>query len=165
LVNALELLEPGSIGSDPPECPYAPLLGSWEIVSRWFLPDGGTRDADGEWHFSLVLGGYGVEDVIFRKGDPVERRVIGLRCYDSAIQAWRVCSMGPAGGEFVALVARAEDDRIVQEGADLDGRSLQRWTFSEIGSDSFLWRGEESVDGGSTWRLDQEMRARRSAEH
>ena len=161
-MNVLELLKPGWAASNPPECPYSPLLGSWLITSRWFLPDGSTREADAEWHFTLVLGGYGVQDVLYRKGDPPERRGTSLRCYDRAIGAWRVCWMMPAGGEFVTLVARVEDGRIVQEGGALDGSSLQRWTFSEMSGEGFLWQGEGSVDGGSTWTLDQVMRATRS---
>jgi hypothetical protein len=162
-MNALALLEPAVRNASPPDCPFAPLIGSWEVVSRWFLEDGSTRESKGEWHFSWILGGWGVQDVLFEKGAPVDRRGTTLRCYDHDAGAWRVCWMAPAGGEFVSLLATKDADRIVHEGAALDGSSLQRWTFSQMTETSFLWQGESSLDGGSTWRLDQEMRASRWA--
>ncbi|QXD13696.1 hypothetical protein GQ464_009405 [Rhodocaloribacter litoris] len=37
----------------------------------------------------------------------------------------------------------------------------ERWRFTEIAPDSFLRLGEVSKDGGVSWELVQEMRARR----
>ena len=36
-----------------------------------------------------------------------------------------------------------------------------RWSFSEITSDSFLWRGEISANNGASWRVNTEFTAKR----
>lgn len=141
---------------------YGRLIGAWNVVSTVFHPDGAQSSANREWHFAWALGGRAVQDVLFARGAPADRRGTTIRCYDPAIDAWRVVWMAPAAGEYVQLIGRADGDRIVQEGEWLDGRQLERWTFSDITPASFLWRGEMSADGGRTYRLEQEMRAVRS---
>lgn len=129
--------------------------GSWWTARRPRPKANGTS--------AFVLGGFGVQDALYAKGAPVERRGTTLRCYDGAIDAWRVCWMIPADGEFVGLVARVADGKIIQEGGALDGRTLERWTFARIESESFTWQGEQSSDGGVTWRLAQQIAGRRAS--
>jgi hypothetical protein len=139
---------------------YGQFVGSWTIESTWFKRDGAQRTARGEWHFAWILGGCGVQDVLFAAGSPPERRGTTLRCYDTALDAWHITWMHPASGEFVNLLGRKVGERIVQETLPGEARRL-RWSFNEITPTSFIWRGEVSEANGATWFLEQEMHATR----
>ncbi|HEX6988300.1 MAG TPA: hypothetical protein VF282_02435 [Bacillota bacterium] len=69
--------------------------------------------------------------------------------------------MQPASGEFTHLIGRAAPDGILQEVLGTPPGRRERWRFTEITPDSFLWLSKFSVDDGATWAVDQEMRARR----
>ena len=140
---------------------YGQFVGSWHVESTWFGA-AGNRTGTGEWHFAWVLGGRGVQDVLFGKGAPRDRYGTTLRCYDPSLDAWHVAWMCPGHGEFANLVGRRREDRIVQEGRGLEPGRLLRWSFTEITPHSFVWLGEASVDGGATWSLEQEMKATRT---
>ena len=140
---------------------YAFLIGDWEMDSTWYPEEGDLRRAKGEWRSAWILGGRGVQDLLFAKDASPDLYGTTVRCYDHSIDAWRVVWMQPGGGEFVTQIGRRVEDEVVQEGQAIDGSSLQRWTFSEITEDGFRWCAESSRDAGRTWRLDQEMRGRR----
>src|SRR5512146_808249 len=101
---------------------YGQFVGAWEIDATWYGEGGEVRKGKGEWHFGWVLGGRGIQDVLFAAGAPPEQFGTTLRCYDSALDAWHVTWMQPYGGEFVHLVGRRVGDRIVQEGSGSDPR-------------------------------------------
>ncbi len=140
---------------------YGQFVGSWDMDVTWYEQGGGQRKGRGEWHFAWILGGRGIQDVLFGAGAPAHKFGTTLRCYDPAMDAWHVTWMQPYGGEFVHLLGRKVGDRIVQEGIGSDPRRRERWSFTDITPDSFLWIGEVSLDDGATWFLEQEMRATR----
>jgi hypothetical protein len=145
-------------GEDWPDL-YGPLIGSWAVESSFIAADGTTRQVDGEWHFERVLGGMGVQDVLFAVGSPREQYGTSLRVVDPRSGLWHVVWMQPRSGEFVALIGRAEGDRIVHQGHPLDDPKgpLHRWSFTDISETSFSWIGEASPDGGLSWSLEQTM--------
>jgi uncharacterized protein len=57
------------------------------------------------------------------------------------------------------MFARVIRDEIVMERAE--GGELVRWIFSDIHTDTFHWRSERSPGRCRTWRLEQEVDARR----
>ena len=60
------------------------------------------------------------------------------------------------------LTARSVGNEIWVEGLNLNGQSL-RWMFSQITSHSFHGGNFLSGDGGQTWRIQEELEARRMA--
>ena len=143
---------------------YGQFIGSWNIESTWHEKDGGIRKGKGEWYFNWILGGRGIQDVLFAAGASAHQFGTTLRCYDPALDVWHVTWMQPYGGEFVHLIGRKVGNRIVQEGTGSDPRRRERWSFTDITPDSFSWLGEVSFDDGKTWLLEQEMRATRHEE-
>lgn len=131
------------------------------MEATWFNPDGGQHHGKGEWHFAWVLGGRGIQDVLFANGAPSHQYGTTLRCYDPAQGLWNITWMQSYGGEFVNLVGRQMDNRIVNEGVGSDSNRRQRWSFSEIKPHSFLCRGEVFRDETKEWFLEQEMRGYR----
>lgn len=142
---------------------YGRFVGSWDVEATWYEGGEARRRGEGEWHFAWVLGGRGVQDVLYGAGAPPDRFGTTLRCYDPEKDTWHIAWMQPASGEFVYLQGRPVGDDIVQEVLfPVAGGQCERWRFTEIAPDSFRWLGEVSKDGGATWELVQEMRARRA---
>ena len=147
---------------------FGQFVGSWDVDILLYQPDGTTRPLSGEWHFGWVLGGRAIQDVLITRpaGDAAGQAGSTLRAYDPHTDAWWVVWVGPADREFSTLFARQVGDRIVLEGqwtvADggRAGRAFE-WSFSDIAEDRFHWQGRISRDGGQTWRLVEEMHARR----
>lgn len=138
---------------------YGQFIGSWSVDNRSFdEATGGWQQTRRVWRFGWVLGGRGVQDVL--TDVPGGEAGTTVRVYDPRISAWRLSWFGPVGGNYCTLVGRPDGDTILQEGTQTDGRPI-RWIFSDISSTSFHWQGFVSDDGGTTWRLEQEMRARR----
>jgi hypothetical protein len=147
---------------------FGQFVGSWDIEATYF--DHGGRvliTLRGEWHFGWVLEGRAIQDVFItpsreerRAGKPAREYGSSLRMYDARSKTWRVTWFAPVSGAAVDLRARRAGDEIVLEGREAAG-ALHRWVFSDIESDSFVWQGFESKDGGGTWPLVQRMLARR----
>jgi hypothetical protein len=138
---------------------FGQFVGSWDIEGIWYQTDGSRRTGKGEWHFDWILGGTGIQDILFASGAPRHQYGSTYRCYDQTIDAWHITWMQPASGEFVNLIGRRLADTVVCE--SVDTQPHRRWSFTEITRKSFHWLGEVSHDNGHTWFLEQEMRALR----
>jgi hypothetical protein len=148
---------------------YNWLIGDWEADVYDYGPGGAKQVSKGEWHFSWVLEGRAIQDVwvVPRRSDrnpstPPNNNRYGtsIRIYDPKIDAWRVFWFNPVTSDRTELVGRKVGNAIVQQSVAEDG-SFTRWTFEDITTRSFTWRGEFSTDGGRTWHLDAEFLAHR----
>jgi hypothetical protein len=173
----------GLLAADRPHSAYADKLmlfgqfvGSWDLDMLAYPSDGDPRPFIGEWHFGWVLEGRAIQDVLIAKpAAPDQDTPAGLqggmgstlRVYDPRMDAWWVVWAGPVDGEFSTLFARPDGDRIVLEGQWSIGIGTEdkrfRWSFSNITSDRFEWQAHLSSDGGQSWRLVEQMYARRRA--
>src|SRR5262245_55895764 len=120
-----------------------------------------------EWHFAWALGGRAIQDVWTAPSREARERDgsdgewgTTIRCLGPEIDAWRSTWLGPLRNVVMPFIGRQIDDEIVLEGSFEEGVTT-RWIFSEITPDSFSWRNVDSADGGETWTLNQEMKARR----
>jgi hypothetical protein len=138
------------------------LVGTWDCDFGFYLDDGSVRHKRGELLLGWILDGRAVQDVWITYPedgtvDGTKDRTIGtsVRFFDTALKQWRVVFVGPQHNYLVTVQGGSEGDRIVLRGKDADGAQI-RWSFNEMKSDSFVWRGEKSRDGGRTWKLEEE---------
>jgi hypothetical protein len=167
----VEILAPNSRPTDikPDDDLYGFLIGSWELDVVAYPDDGNVTRSTGEAHAARVLDGRAVQDV-FINPDRSERAPDSpkfgnwygttFRYFDPTIRAWHVFWFNPDDGIRAELIGRRRGNEIVQEGHFPDGTPI-RWTFSDITSDSYLWRGECLEPDGITWRLQVKFRAGR----
>ena len=135
-----------------------PLIGSWDMRSVYQKASGERIELGGYVNFGWGLRGTAIVDIF-----AFETGIVGttIRYYDAEND--RICStwICPARNTLIPFLGRAVDDKIVLD-ATLDdprGRRL-RWSFVKIEPEAFSWTGEV-CDDGSTWRLVQEIEAKR----
>lgn len=136
-------------------------VGTWDVAYSALTPAGTWQRFSGELRFGWILDGHAQQDIWISFGSGGARTAgTSVRFYDVKRKVWRVVWIAPTFQTVTLLEGGAEEDRIVLRGADADG-SLLRWSFQDIRADAFLWRGERSRDGGTTWRLEEENHMRR----
>jgi hypothetical protein len=149
---------------------YGWLCGSWDLeVLRYRGVDVSQRDLRGEVHAARVLEGRAVQDVWImprvdeRRGDSdptMNMYGTTLRTWDAATHAWRIAWTNPVRGHYEVQAGGWSGRDILQEGTRPDGTKT-RWTFTEITSNSFRWRGEALYPNASAWTLEAEFLAKR----
>ncbi len=128
---------------------FEKLIGSWEI--DYF--DGNLSHAiKGEWHFSWILEGMAIQDVIIL---PDYEYGTSLRIYNPETHVWDV-AYGYTG-KIIRLEAKKQDDKIVLTFIDDERR---KWVFAEIKDNFFHWQNI-TVKNDGEWHINAEIYARR----
>jgi len=132
------------------------LLQSCQVVK--------TTSSSGEWIFGWVMDGRAIQDLfIIHPSAARKERYIGttLRYFEPKSATWNVTFVDPENGSVATLTGgAAEGGRIVLHSQNKDGKE-SRWSFDEIRPDSWVFRDEETGDGGKTWRLREEDHMKR----
>ena len=143
---------------------FGRFVGIWDGDYTEFSKEGKTTHSTGEWIFGWVMDGRAIQDLfIIDPSAARKERYIGttLRYFEPRSRTWTVTFIDPENGSVATLAGGAvEDDRIVLHGQNKDGRET-RWSFDEIRPDSWVFRDEETSDGGVTWRLREEDHMKR----
>ncbi|MCD7908474.1 MAG: hypothetical protein LUH04_12495 [Clostridium sp.] len=128
---------------------FGKLIGSWQI--NYVEPDN-SRVIKGQWHFSWVLEGMAIQDVIIL---PDYEYGTSLRIFNPHTRAWDV-AYGYTG-KIIRLEARKQGEMIVLTYVDDENR---KWVFTEIGDNQFHWQNV-TVKADGEWHINAEIYAKR----
>lgn len=128
---------------------FGKLIGSWQID---YIDNIVSRVISGEWHFSWILEGMAIQDVIIL---PNFEYGTSLRIYNPNTHAWDV-GYGYTG-KIMRLEAKKQDDKIVLTFVDDEKR---KWVFVEIKDDYFHWQNV-TVKNDDEWYINAEILAKR----
>ncbi|MBS6951933.1 MAG: hypothetical protein KH230_01730 [Enterocloster asparagiformis] len=128
---------------------FGKLIGSWQI--NYVEPDN-SRVIKGQWHFSWVLEGMAIQDVIIL---PDYEYGTSLRIFNPHTRAWDV-AYGYTG-KIIRLEARKQGEMIILTYIDDENR---KWVFTEIGDNQFHWQNV-TVKADGEWHINAEIYAKR----
>jgi hypothetical protein len=132
------------------------LIGAWDVEYTDFSKDGKETHRSGEFIVGWILDGRAIQDywIVYPSGERKDREVYtDLRYYDPKSQTWPSTFIDPEHASVARFTGRIiGDGSIVLDTRDFGGTDT-RWSANEIRPNSFVWREEESLDGGKTWRL------------
>ena len=106
----------------------------------------------GEWHFSWILGGMAVQDVIVLPGFEYGTT---LRVYNPGTHAWDIAYCYT--GKIMRFEARKQGDRIVLTNVEDERR---KWVFAEIQDNYFHWQ-DVMADEDGRWQVYFDLYAER----
>ncbi|MFQ8705018.1 MAG: hypothetical protein ACLR9T_03065 [Thomasclavelia sp.] len=128
---------------------FGKLIGSWKIN---YIDNNNSCKIEGEWHFSWVLEGMAIQDVIIL---PNYEYGTSIRIYNPDTHAWDV-AYGYTG-KIIRLEARKQDDMIVLTYIDDERR---KWVFTKIEDNRFHWQNI-TVKNNGEWHINVDMYAER----
>ena len=149
---------------------YGQFVGDWKAETVEYPEEGNPRHSNWDIRFQWVLEGRAIQDLWITPvrenksigwHEPGNRYSTTIRVYDPKIDAWHIVWVNPPSGTIVRQTGRKIGDEIIQLGDPDSNGHQSRWIYRDITPDSFRWCNEKTVDQGITWKLVQEMRAKR----
>ncbi len=130
---------------------FGRLIGSWKIS---YINNNTSNTSEGEWHFSWVLDGMAIQDVIILH-PPEDELGTTLRVYNPVTHAWDVayCFMG----KIIRLEAKSQDGMIVL--TNIEDKN-KKWVFARIEDNNFHWQ-DVTVKEDGEWHINADLYAKR----
>ena len=150
--------------------PYEIFIGSWDFNWIGHNDDGSTWTVPGEWHFSWILEGRAIQDNwICPKSNlrPSHKYPEGeygttIRFYDFKEDCIKILWIGPILSNLnIFKVTHTKGQIIQNEIMFKDKSEISRWEFKDIEETSFKWEAYISNDNRKTWKMNQEVYAKR----
>ena len=145
---------------------FSDLIGAWEI--EWVDGKGteNERHVIGEWIFTKILNGDGIQDVFIcpsrqeRISNPQPDAEYGttIRVYNPKKKKWDVCYT--CLGKMIYLEAEKQAGKIILTNLSNDN-GLNLWIFDDISTSQFHWENKTSFDQGKTWVTNGEVFAKK----
>lgn len=128
---------------------FGKLIGSWKID---YVDNSNLHSIKGEWHFSWILDGTAIQDVIIL---PNYELGTTIRVYNSNTHAWDIvyCYVE----KIMRFEGKKEGDKIVLTNID---DAKRKWVFAKIEDDSFHWQDIRVKDNGE-WQINFDLYAER----
>lgn len=149
---------------------YGQFVGNWTADIIEYAEDGSEKHSKWDIRFEWILEGRAIQDLWItpiREKNPIgwnepgNRYSTTIRVYDPKIDAWHIVWINPPNGIITYQTGRKIGNEIIQLG-EVDNLGYQsRWIYRDITSNSFRWCNEKTFDNGNSWKLMQEMRAKR----
>ena len=139
---------------------FGKLIGSWDID---YTDNNISYSVKGEWHFSWVLEGMAIQDVIIlpsrnvklENPSPITEYGTSLRIYNPNTHVWNV--VYGYTEKIFQLEAKKEEDMIVLTNIEDEKR---KWVFVKIEDDNFHWQNITVKDNGD-WHINADIYAKR----
>lgn len=128
---------------------FGKLVGSWKID---YIDNSTSRTIKGEWHFSLVLEGMAIQDIIILPGYECGTT---LRVYNPGTHAWDIAYCFT--GKIIRLEAKKENGLIIL--TDIENKR-RKWVFAKIEDNNFHWQDVTVKDDGE-WHINFDLYAER----
>lgn len=151
--SGLELESSQALEHPPEARQFDFWLGKWDVNLRILQDDLEWKDSiAAEAHIISILNG----KAILELWDSVPIKGFSLRYFDSDLGRWVLWLNWPgknrSGSSSLTGAFRHGRGEFYSESQSPDGgRSLQRYTFSDVGPSSLRWDDAYSQDGGRSW--------------
>ncbi|HEY0801796.1 MAG TPA: hypothetical protein VGD54_13190 [Steroidobacteraceae bacterium] len=129
-------------------------IGTWDVSYEIYDKSGKVRHNLGQVTYSWIIKDQAIQEVWSGDSHSKEFLPYGatIAFYDNKHQLWTEVWIYPDQGSTTIVSGRASNGRIVLTGRNIAG-SLERWSTSDIQSNSFVSSFDVSEDDGKTWRL------------